>query len=689
MHIEYHSEGIPRSLLRGKRANNNIFSISMERFLAACCGVVQSVFSLRKFITTLCFFLVCGASVFSQQQSPLKQPAPADTGKAVQKAKLFDSLRTEDARIKSRYLAYPESFDSVFNTKHIDPYYSQKSNDVGISEIAKSLPQIVGVPFALSSNANRFMLYGFPALPNGLTFDNSVFADYPDALLGTDHVFSTSPDQLTIASPQGVVSALRPIGTISPQTDALWENGVFQESLLGLRFSRPLTKKIDFDLFSNFRYMAPFRYRTANDIRSLYDNFFSDTTMIANSGRNPLSNENDFTARIASQIGNTGTASLSYSYIDSKADQAFQQFNSTDSSTTLAWQQRSLYQNTLNAQIRSVDMKKYFLNADVKISTGGHTLYSPEGSSSLIQERSGKILEICAGTEPYIGMGKDTFSVILQTIRHSQQEYDLSTIAAQTGTARIALRRGLTIAGMSALLSVNAGDGVFKEAGKTIDHDLVYAADGTIFLGQQRLHLFVSRDVLPFLLPYDTLRSSVNTYNNVYEAYGADVFVNKGKIGCEAGIFAQHGIDTAIAGRFWPGNTMPYRQPDLSVMIAPMVGRVGGFALSSRLLLSDTKPFVKSQTVVNYETNRVFGREHIVSELILDYWSNRDTLTWGGINLWNRDIVSLSLHTSVHINNFSLFYKIDNILNRSYAYVPGYFMPGMTFRWGFQWLING
>ena len=124
-------------------------------------------------------------------------------------------------------------------------------------------------------------------------------------------------------------------------------------------------------------------------------------------------------------------------------------------------------------------------------------------------------------------------------------------------------------------------------------------------------------------------------------------------------------------------------------MLTPLFGRVLGFALSSRTLLSDKRPYVKSQTALSYQASPIFGREHITADLLFDYWSGRDTLSYAGINIWNREIFNVSLVTGVHIQGFCLFYKIDNILNRKYAYVPGYFMPGLTFRWGFQWLIPG
>jgi hypothetical protein len=75
--------------------------------------------------------------------------------------------------------------------------------------------------------------------------------------------------------------------------------------------------------------------------------------------------------------------------------------------------------------------------------------------------------------------------------------------------------------------------------------------------------------------------------------------------------------------------------------------------------------------------------------LVYDYWGPRDALIYAGDGSWSREIDNLSFKAAVQIKTFSLFYKADNILDRSFAYVPGYRMPGITFRWGLQWLIPG
>jgi hypothetical protein len=257
------------------------------------------------------------------------------------------------------------------------------------------------------------------------------------------------------------------------------------------------------------------------------------------------------------------------------------------------------------------------------------------------------------------------------------------------GDVLCGLRHGSPLGPAYASVTLTAGEGVVKPAGKQLHGDIVYSANGVVTAGMQRLHLFLVQDHLPFVLPYDSLSVPQESYYDLYQAYGADVFIGYKMIGISAGVCSVSGVDTSTADRFWSDAMMPYRQPSYSLMVTPMIGRILGFALSSRTMVSDKKPYVKSQSTLSYQANPISGREHITADLLFDYWSGRDPVSYGGIDLWNREIFNLSLVTAVHIQGFCLFYKIDNILNRKFAYVPGYFMPCITFRWGFQWLIPG
>jgi len=62
-------------------------------------------------------------------------------------------------------MRFPAALDSVFSASVIRPWQIFHSNALGLSEIARALPQVVYVPYTLASQLNRFMLYGFPSCP--------------------------------------------------------------------------------------------------------------------------------------------------------------------------------------------------------------------------------------------------------------------------------------------------------------------------------------------------------------------------------------------------------------------------------------------------------------------------------------------------------------------------------------------
>jgi hypothetical protein len=654
---------------------------------------------------TLWTALLCAASASPQRVASPQAPqasipvagATASVSDTVagrtgtQKKAALDSLEQKQSRALMQYRAFPVSFDSVFDTRTIGPSRIFNSNATGLSEVLRTWPQVVAVPFALSTGQSRYLQYGFPLLTNDVFLGDNAFGDCADAVHGTDGLFSTQVHDATW-SPTGVRCAMEPAGLVSPHTDVLWENGVFLENLLGVRFVRPVTKTIDAGLYSNFRHLAPYNYNPANDIKSLYNYSFRDTTLLANGGRNPLSDESQITFNVASHPSNGPSSSVCYSYVDSKTDQAVQLRDSAADTAALRWRTVSRFTNILQASTHGVSLApKVFVDIDGHAVLEGHRLYTPFVNSALVSENTGRNTDLRLSVEPYAVVGgADTVSVAARAGNKVQRLYDESEAHADVGDLRLGFRHGGSIGPFAFSLALSAGDGAVKAAGEKMRNDLVYSARGTVTAGgTQRISLFLLRDHLPFTLPYDSLSAPLESYEDAFQAYGADMFVGYGKVGLAAGVCAVQGIDTALAGRFWPDGRMPYGQGSYSLMVTPMIGRILGFALGSRTMLSDRRPYIKSQTTLSYQANPIFGREYITSDLLFDYWSARDPVSYAGISIWNREILNLSLATAVHIQGFCLFYKIDNILNRKYAYVPGYFMPGLTFRWGFQWLIPG
>ena len=291
-------------------------------------------------------------------------------------------------------MRFPAALDSVFSASAIGPWQLFHSDASSLSEAARALPQVVYVPYTLASQLNRFMLYGFPLLPNATSFDNSAFFDSPTPVSGNDGLFCTQLDAVYAAAPNGLACAQLPYGLVVPHADVLWENGAFNENILGVRFARPLTKSTDIGVFSNYRYSAPFTYSTANDMQSLFGYFFSDTSMLANNGRNPLSNESQAELRLGSHSERWGAASLSYSYQDSKNDMAMEYFDTTFKKTSLQWKKITAFNNTLRAQVNALPAGRLAVNADAKAVLEGHTADYPFVNNSVPVEKRGRNTEL-------------------------------------------------------------------------------------------------------------------------------------------------------------------------------------------------------------------------------------------------------------------------------------------------------
>jgi hypothetical protein len=635
------------------------------------------------------------AALVAARAAARQSSQATSTADSLRKTAKRDSLNRIIARCKEQNLTFPSAPDSILGISGLGPWHFLHSDAIGISEAARTIPSIVAVPFSLGSGANRFMYYGFPLLPNAVYFDNNAFPESPTSLSGTDDVFATQVTQASASGPRGLDVSVAPSGLVIPQTCLLWENGVFGENALGVRFSRPITRTIDLALSSDYLYFAPYTYVTAGDMTSLYDYFIADTSLLANGGRNPLSNETNMSLALSLHSGPWENAWISYSYEDAKNDYSMQQIDSTGlgKKPVLQWESLWRYVNIFRAQVRSIPVTpagRLMLNADARAVWEGHTASVPNINSLVVAQEKGRNTDAGLCLEPFLPFRSDTFSVIGSAAREERLLYNGAKATVYTGDARVGYRRAFSFPRLQVSVKASLGDGMLAPQGALTesDHSLVYSAEARLAVAGQTLRLFALRDHLPYVLPFDTIAAPFASYFNLYNAYGGELYLGYKKLGLSLGACGVSGIDTAAAERFWPNGVMPYQQPHVALMAAPLLGRWLGFALGSRLILSDVKPYVKSQTTLSYVAQPLGINEHITVDLMYDYWSAREAVLYGGSDLWSRELTSLSLHMTVHIAAFNIFYKVDNILDRKYAYVPGYFMPGITFRWGFAWVIQ-
>ena len=352
------------------------------------CGVRP-----KRYLQVLLVGLCVTASSFAQGKNDSAGVAAADSLKrpgiiqavggtkpnvladSLARAHRRDSLENEISLRKKRYLSYPASLDSIFNLSVIRPYQVMKSDAIGPSDLLRLSPQIVSVPFSLSNELNRFMLYGFPLLPNEMILDNSMFPENPTSMRGSDAVFSQQCYELVPDAPAGVSYTQRAAGLISPDADLLWENGVFLENILGVRFERPLSKTMDIGVYSNNRFFAPRNYTTANDIQTLYQYYFSDTSLISMGGRNPLSSEHMAEIRLDAHAQSGPAVSLSYTYEGCTNEQAMQ-FDTADTSCLL-WKKVSRYASIASLRMQSLKTPVLSSSVEAKVFIEGHTVDTP------------------------------------------------------------------------------------------------------------------------------------------------------------------------------------------------------------------------------------------------------------------------------------------------------------------------
>jgi hypothetical protein len=217
---------------------------------------------------------------------------------------------------------------------------------------------------------------------------------------------------------------------------------------------------------------------------------------------------------------------------------------------------------------------------------------------------------------------------------------------------------------------------------------LLWRASAAAEAWGQRLVLYGRRDAVPYSPPFDHRFIVPARVPDILQTFGGALHLRYRKLALLAGYAYSTGADSATVAHAWPEGQYPYAEPHHVITVAPSLGRFYGLAVYGRWLLSDTKPYHRANGVVSYVVTTSGGSQHIGLDVAVDYWSPRERRSYGGIDIWHRTIFNLSGKAFVQIRSFRLFYKVDNILNRKYAYVPGYFMPGLTFRWGFNWYFQ-
>ena len=603
---------------------------------------------------------------------------------SAKKAFIRDSLIAEKVNYMRSYQLFPVSLDSLYNPSRLYRHTIFTSDAISISDLVQMYPQIVQARYSLSNSLNRYMPYGFPLPANGIYANGELIPGIVHWFNGSDRIAATQLSDITFA-PTGRLHVTENCDElVVPEAAFLWENGLFYENILTLRVARPLSPNLSFAFFSNSRYFKSLKYYTRGDVKPLYEYFVHDTSLLSMGGQNPLVREQDSWLRIASKGKNGEQRYFSIGYGDDQ-NEVSRPYRDTIGNDSLKWDRIFRFNANAIAGINNLRLNGVFLDAECKLVREGHTRH--DLSTNL--ERFGRNNEYSLAAKPYLSLRGDTASVAGMFTRHEETLYDNSKRLSYEGNAAVAYARHFSLLNNDGEVSGRLGSNFLDIHDVKSGNDWTAAVSARMETRSLLVRLFALRDCAAYPLLYDTVKEPFTAFFNFYESYGVEVYLTYKKTGIMTGLCEVTGPSAGDSSQVWPDNILPYQQPRICWVVAPMAGQWHGLSVASRWMFSDARPYLKARANLSYRAHPLNGREHLLVDLAFDYWSRRDTLTYGGANDWNREVLDLSLKAAVQIKTFSLFYKIDNVLNRNYAYIPGYRMPGITFRWGFQWLIQG
>lgn len=657
----------------------NVFEVVSKRIFNA----VKT--SLSLFVLAL--LLLSGCPLAQGDSFGRSRPTESEPIDSARAAFVRDSFFEVQSQFVHFYKRFPRTVDSLTGYPEITIPYIYRRDGSGISEILRSTPSQVFVPFSLSSLLNRSLTYGLPLPP---PFLETVAADHHgffDPIYGTD-ILSASQLRLVFPGLGGSGGyRFHPLPVVSPALKVLWENGVFKENILDVRFARPISESTVLAIFSSYRHFDRRSYsHDYNNVYDFYASLVEDTSLLSNTGVYPLVNEHVSGVRFSWKTGADNTISGMYRYVDAQNDIVAQDDEEFDSLGygTLQWERYEKWNNLLDIDFGRMIVGPSYVGGTFSMEHGGHKV-SPapldRGERTVVRTR----------IEAGIGFEHDTLYVPYEFSRTNKSLYFDSKWLSWEHLVAAGYKRGMGKGPLLLHADVSGGQKIGTadtlSAGVTVWNA---ALQGELY--GQSVRIFGGQGAIGFEPPYDIDFFLPGRLLDEFAIYGMEIFLKIKKAGLFFSFLSVPGIDSSSVIPYWPEGQPPYGIPSQVVTLAPVIGRIKGFALESKWIYSNTKPHLKAQVGLSYETSMARGNAHPRVDLVLNYWSERGQIRFGDPELWDqwsREFYELSLKLSMQIQTFRLFHKIDNILNRRIAYVPGYYMPGLTFRWGFNWLIPG
>ncbi|MCL2182179.1 MAG: hypothetical protein FWB85_01750 [Chitinispirillia bacterium] len=422
-----------------------------------------------------------------------------------------------------------------------------------------------------------------------------------------------------------------------PEFRVFWENGPFGGNTLNLSLARPLGASLTASLFSNYRYSGGTQFdHEGNDIANFYKFFYADSSAVMNRGYNPLSDEHIMGLALSWRGAGSSERRLSFSFVNTQNEYALGE-TVTASAENLEW------------------------------ALSGRALF--RANAGLLGQKLGPLnVDLSAA---FISESDSSFNIRSPAAANGKGEAKYLTADAKF---TLPFNLGLSGSGMYR----NARDFGGDESSLSVySAGLFYTLRLSAgWAGAE----FRARGGATFTSDGDTLLYS--------PCWGIETEAQAGYTGLLAG-YQYTAPSRAALIETWDGYPPPYPQPLHTFVIAPWMSRYRGLSLLSRAIITDTKPYIKAAAALSYLIQPQGMAYTFEPGIGFDYWSGRAPVIFAGhTEEWRRPVYDLNVKVTVHIREFRLFYKIDNLLNIKQAYIPGYFSPGLTFRWGLNWFIQ-
>lgn len=620
----------------------------------------------------------------------LKQPAqpvvPHDTvlSDTLQQTRIRDSLITIENSRRQSYA--PDSVIATGATVTAGPLFRADATSWINQPVLRKLytnPRI-----GIAGHGNRLLYMGNTAPLTRLYAGNRLLYETADNPWYGDDAWSSTEFNALHVGPDGSRILIPRAGTItSPESEFFWETGVFDENILLLRFTRPLSRHLQINVFSNYRHFkgTPFSHE-GNDMYAIYSNLTRDTTLLSRDGYSPIVNEYFCGADIHWKKASTELyGRVKYGDITGEIP-----LDRLPAKKYPDFARITQFPLTFTGGIYSRAGQRFF--ADAECRWNSHPLRRLQSAVSGTGYKSASVKMVRttiegAGHTGIVFDNNDTLS-LTGTIRRSKVSV-ADSLEPQSLEYRPEVRwchPFTIIPACSSSVMLRGGADIFAD-----DTSGVFSPVGNATLqgsfAAYRGALFFEQDLRHYLPPMDSLDLTVPLHD-AYLRAGAQLEGTWNRFNLLAAYQWCYGIDTIAVLRSWASAAPPYRQPRSVFILAPGFGRWNGLGLFSRVMLSDTRPFLKVHGMFSILVFPKLTNEAFDIRLECNYWSEREAITFAEATDWNRSLLDMNFIATAHIKSFRLTYKIDNLLNRDFSYVPGYYSPGITFRWGFSWFIQ-